>query len=96
MNKEIELKPCREAFEAHCKSRGFDNFAITADDAVVAKKYPDNTYTWNYVEELWLAFRAGEAQLQAENVRLRKALEYYAPLTYGSVAKAALQHNEAL
>jgi hypothetical protein len=95
MNKEIELKPCREAFEA----------------------WKTQSERWEYAAPL-TAFNAGyqaaQAQLQAENERLRGALtdisDYAQRMREADkslegqirfekitiVAKAALQHNEAL
>ena len=58
MNKEIELKPCREAFEAWFKE---------------SAKSPIDPW---HKEFAWCVWQASYTQLQAENERLQKALEY--------------------
>jgi len=69
MNKEIELKPCREAFEARYQRD-------------ITHQREDEGYRNQFIQQDWEGFRAAwehktviEAQLQAENERLRSALE---------------------
>ena len=111
MNKEIELKPCREAFEEWL------------NDNCIRKPYirHQEMYASDIMSGAWLAWKylyTDKAQLQAENVRLRGALQFYAKLENymaelkappvcfdfkhtpihmdcGERANAALQHNES-
>jgi hypothetical protein len=88
MNKEIELKPCREAFEKWLEQDCLNDAA--------SEDY------WQGAER---GFQAGYAQLQAEIVRLREALEKIVDKAEKcgaisannfviEIGKAALQHNE--
>jgi hypothetical protein len=99
MNKEIELKPCREAFEVWAGQPFMYSNLTKSDDG--------EWYMNNETQNAWCGWQAAQAQLQAENERLRSALEAIikaegiiltvnppiAQATY--IAKAALQRNEA-
>jgi len=92
MNKETELKPCREAFEAW------------AADYYRMKNFSrDMDYDGSYIQPInneWEAWQAAQAQLQAENADLKHKLMLHATMLDEKdmeimKLKAALQHNEA-
>jgi hypothetical protein len=111
MNKEIELKPCREAFEAWYDAAWWHNHTGS------------EPYFYPTKEDAWIIWQAAQAQLQAEVDRLRGAVKGMFDLSeiayetardnyipkgdmqryikrnqheLQEIAKAALQHNEGI
>jgi len=70
MNKEIELKQCREAFEAMACWHDLTPHPLSAEN------YKDNDVQlmWKGWRDAWDCKNTIEAQLQAENARLLGAL----------------------
>jgi len=98
MNKEIELKPCREAFKEWAGQPFMYSNLTKSDDG--------EWYMCNETQNAWCGWQAAQAQLQAENERLRSRLqdalriineEPHLTIAYREtikLCKAALQHNE--
>ncbi len=86
MNKEIELKPCREAFEAW------------AGTHLPLVKTVSGVYLHHATDMAYKGWQAAQAQLQAENAMLREVLtEIMLNNKHNTtLARQALQHNEAL
>jgi len=77
MNKETELKPCREAFEAYYTKQFLGVNVGSALDKFESGMYKqaDTHFVWLGFHAAWEHKNAIEAQLQAENERLHKILK---------------------